>query len=87
MSDAQLDNQFWLFDADGIPRLKSEQTEISLPSSSLYFAATTLRSAGFHSGQSEIGAHSREILEAEFAEYLLSHMSQPPDDADNTTPA
>ncbi len=31
LTDAELDEQFWLIDADGIPRLKSEQGAITLP--------------------------------------------------------
>jgi hypothetical protein len=34
MTDAQLDEQFWLFDGDGIPRLKSEQGTVEIPEES-----------------------------------------------------
>lgn len=75
MTDQQLDEQFWLFDADGIPRLKADQHEVVLPASSLYRAGQMIRSAGFRSGQSDISIRSREILNDEFADYLLSRDS------------
>jgi hypothetical protein len=72
MTDEQLDRTFWLFDADGIPRLKEDQDKVKLPVSSLHHAGQVLRSADFHSGQSDISARSREILDDEFAEYLIA---------------
>lgn len=75
MTDQQLDEQFWLFDADGIPRLKADQHEVVLPVTSLHRAGQMLRSAGFRSGQSDISTRSREILNDEFADYLLSRDS------------
>lgn len=40
LSDEELDEQFWLFDSDGIPRLKSEQGHIELmPGTTAWFAA------------------------------------------------
>ncbi len=81
MTDQQLDEEFWLFDADGIPRLKADKNEVDLPESSLYRAGQVLRSAGFRSGQTDIGARSREILNDEFTDYLLSRMNQSTDDA------
>jgi hypothetical protein len=31
LTDEQLDQQFWLIDADGVPRLKSEKGSVTLP--------------------------------------------------------
>jgi hypothetical protein len=31
LTDEELDEQFWLLDQDGVPRLKSEQGEVELP--------------------------------------------------------
>jgi hypothetical protein len=86
MTDAQLDEEFWLFDAEDIPRLKSEMNEVELPPSSLHRAGKILASAGFRSGRTDISARSREILENEYADYLLSRMNQSTNDADNSTP-
>jgi hypothetical protein len=84
MTDEQLDEEFWLFDADGIPRLKADKNKVELPASSLHQAGQVLRSAGFRSGQTDISARSREILNDEFTEYLLSRMKQSTDDASNS---
>ncbi|MEP7290066.1 MAG: hypothetical protein ABI947_30325 [Chloroflexota bacterium] len=35
LTDEQLDQQFWLIDGDGIPRLKSEQGSLTLPADPL----------------------------------------------------
>jgi len=85
MTDKQLDEEFWLFDAAGIPRLKTDKNKMDIPESSLYRAGQILRSAGFHSGQTDIGARSRKILHDEFTDYLVSRMDQSTDDADNSS--
>jgi len=72
MTDEQLDEVFWLFDAGGIPRLKSEQGEVVLPEFSLHRAGRVLSSAGFCSGQTDIRMRSRQILNDEYADYLGS---------------
>jgi hypothetical protein len=81
MTDEQLEREFWLFDADGIPRLKADKDGIVLPESSLHRAGQVLQSAGFRSGQTDIGARSREILNEEFADHLVSRQNRPGDDA------
>jgi hypothetical protein len=85
MTDGQLDEQFWLFDADGIPRLIAEKDSVELPESSLHRAGQVLITAGFHSGQSDVSTRSREILDTEFTDYLLEHMNRPADN--DKTPA
>lgn len=85
MTDAQLDEAFWLIDAEGIPRLKSEQDKVNFPASSLHRGGQILASAGFHSGRTDISLRSREILEDEYADYLISRVNQSTDDADNSS--
>ena len=68
LTDEQLDEVFWLFDGDDIPRLKADQEHVELPEGSLHVAGRILAGAGFHSGQSDIGSRSREILDSEFAD-------------------
>lgn len=85
MTDEQLDKEFWLFDTDGIPHLKVDRDKVDLPEFSLHRAGHVLGSAGFHSGQSDIGARSREILDDEYAEHLLSRMNRSTTNADNST--
>jgi hypothetical protein len=81
LTDEQLDREFWLFDADGIPRLKTDKDKVVLSESSLHRAGQVLQSAGFHSGQTDIGARSREILNEEFTDYLVARKNGPGDDA------
>ena len=80
MTDEQLDEEFWLIDADGIPRLMSEKGEIELPASSLHRGGQILASSGFRSGQTDISMRSREILIEEYADYLLSRINRLTDD-------
>jgi hypothetical protein len=82
LTDAQLDEQFWLFDGDGIPRLKSEQDQVELAPSSLHRGGKILASADFHSGQTDIGMRSREILRTEYADYIIARMNRPLHDDD-----
>lgn len=83
LSDEELDEQFWLFDADGVPRLKSDQDEVEIAENSLHRAGRALREAGFRSGHSDISSRSRDILDTEFTDYLLSRLERPVND-DNT---
>lgn len=74
LTDAELDEQFWLIDHEGIPRLKSDRGAVEVHPGSLAALAQSARKVAFHSGQSDIAARSREILETEFAEYLLGRL-------------
>lgn len=80
LSDAELDEQFWLFDGDGIPRLKSDQDTVKLSQHSLRHAGRVLNEASFRSGHNDISQRSRDILNSEFADYLLNRMERPVND-------
>jgi hypothetical protein len=80
LTDEQLDEQFWLFDSDGIPHLKADKDNVKLTEGSLYLAGQVLATAGYRSGHSDISTRSREILESEYADYLLKQMNRPVDD-------
>jgi hypothetical protein len=60
LTDEQLDEVFWLFDGDGIPRLKADQEHVKFPEDSLHVAGRILAEAGFRSGQSDIGFHNND---------------------------
>lgn len=81
LTDEQLDREFWLFDADGIPRLKADKGEVVLPESSLRRAGQVLQSAGFRSGQTDISTRSRKILNGKFADHLIARKEPPGDEA------
>jgi len=74
LTDAELDEQFWLFDADDIPRLKADQDAVSLLPSSGAWLAKTVESVGL-SDQVDIAGHADDILREEFADYLLKRMN------------
>lgn len=76
MTDAELDEQFWLFDQDGVPRLKSEQGQFDAapPPGSLAALAAAAQRFGFESSEPDIATRSREILDTEFAEHLLRYL-------------
>ncbi|MCD4684396.1 MAG: hypothetical protein K8S97_00480 [Anaerolineae bacterium] len=81
LSDADLDEQFWGFDRDGIPRLKSEITDTTPPPGSLAALAAATKQHEFVSGDPTISARSREILESEFADYLRKRTTTEDNDA------
>ncbi len=85
MTDEEMDEKFWLIDAEGIPRLKSEKDQVVFPEGSLHIGGKILASAGFRSGYTDISARSREILNNEYADYILSRRDELPDDGSDTT--
>jgi hypothetical protein len=77
LTDDQLDEQFWLFDSEGIPRLKSEMGQVEIPEDSLYRLGEALESADYHSGRSDIAAHHKEILRTDYTDYVLRRKNRP----------
>lgn len=73
LTDADLDEQFWLFDADGIPRLKSDQDTVEIPDNDMSRLAKSAMSTTFRSGQPDLADRADEILDDELADDLLSH--------------
>ncbi|MHB8625428.1 MAG: hypothetical protein ACYDBJ_20535 [Aggregatilineales bacterium] len=63
LTDAQLDEQFWCIDSDGIPRLKAEQGMISLPYDPLIHMAELAEQSAESSGRTDISAHFDELME------------------------
>jgi hypothetical protein len=74
LSDAELDQQFWLFDSVGIPRLISDKAEAILePGTSAYIAVQL--EAGIGDWEDDFDTeYSDDVLEAEFANYLLERI-------------
>jgi hypothetical protein len=79
LTDAELDEQFAFFDPDGIPRLKSEVDSLEPPVGSLAYAAKLAREANIRTGAIIDSGRTDEILNDEFADYLLDRMKD--DDA------
>lgn len=71
LTDAELSDQFWLFDQEGVPRLKSDEGAVEVIPGSLAELAAAAEKMNFHSGEPDIAERSREILETEFTDYLL----------------
>jgi len=75
LTDAELDEQFWLFDAEDIPRLKSDQGKVEIPEGSGVMLAQAAERFGFYSDDPlYIYENTDDILNAEFADYLLARM-------------
>jgi hypothetical protein len=74
LTDEELDEQFGRFDAEGIPRLKSELQSLEPPVGSLAYAAQIARSSQLHSGRPDLARRSDEILDEHFADDLLRRM-------------
>ncbi len=76
LTDEELYEQFGAFDPEGIPRLKSELPPGGPPVGSLAYAAKVIEeNGGIHSGESLDATQADEILNAEFADYLLRRMN------------
>ncbi len=77
MTDEALDEQFWFIDAEGVPHLKSEEGQIERPKSPLrQMADAALKENLLFIDSSEISKYSREILQTEYADYLLRRMKR-----------
>jgi hypothetical protein len=74
LSDDALDEQFGRFDEEGIPRLKSELSSLEPPVGSLAYAAKIAREANIHTHNPVDASQADEILNTEFADYLLKRM-------------
>lgn len=75
LTDTELDKQFGAFDEEGIPRLKSELTSLEPPVGSLAYAAKVIRETGGIRATASLGAEQiDDILDEEFADYLLKRM-------------
>ena len=71
MTDEELNEQFGVFDEEGIPRLKSELKSLEPPVGSLAYAAKIARESQIHTGRPDLARRSDEILEEGFAKDLL----------------
>lgn len=71
LTDDELDAQFWMFDAEGIPRLKSDEGKFDAPHNALLNMAEQAKQAQLVFASNNVARHSREILDDEFADYLL----------------
>lgn len=74
LTDEELDEQFGRFDEEGIPRLKSELQSLEPPVGSLAYAAKIAREANIRTGNPVDAARADDILNEEFADYLLNRM-------------
>jgi len=75
LTDEQMQDDFWGFDVDGIPRLNDDPGTDVIPDGSLYKLGEALASAGFASGKTDTASRSREILRQEYADYLTQRVS------------
>ncbi len=73
LTDEELDEQFGVFDEEGIPRLKSEMKTLEPPPGSLAYAAKIARENPLHSGRPDLAERADEILDEHFAEDVLKH--------------
>jgi hypothetical protein len=84
LTDEELDQQFGAFDEGGIPRLKSELKPLEPPVSSLAYAARIIQEmGGVETGGSLDAVQADDILNAEFADYLLKRMRGEDDSGSN----
>lgn len=79
MTDEELDEQFGVFDDEGIPRLKSELKSLEPPVGSLAYAAKIAREANIRTDHPVDSSRADDILNEEFADYLQRRMSNPDD--------
>lgn len=65
LTDEALDEQFWLIDPDGIPRLKSEQGTIEIPPDPLLAMSANAQQKGYYSDRDDVSENFKEYI-AEF---------------------
>jgi len=62
LSDNELDEQFWLIDRGGVPRLKSEKGSIEIPPDPFVMMAEMAEREGWSSGRSDISENSSRVV-------------------------
>lgn len=63
LTDEQLDEQFWLFDKDGIPRLKSDAGKFERQINPFIKIAARAKREGWRSGRSDISENFDAVLD------------------------
>lgn len=76
LTDDDLDEQFYLIDSDGVPRLKSEAHLVEILPGSGPWIAEVMRKMPVHTDRIIDPADADDILNAEFADYLLNRMEE-----------
>jgi hypothetical protein len=84
LTDEALDEQFAWFDDEGIPRLKAELSSLEPSKGTLAYAAKVARELNLRADHPTDAAQADDILNAEFADYLLQSMRG--DDATDADP-
>jgi hypothetical protein len=84
LTDEELDEQFRVFDEEGIPRLKSEIPSWEPPVGSLAYAAKMAREADIRTENPIDASLADDILNDEFADYLLKRTKRKNADAENS---
>ena len=72
LNDVELDEQFGVFDEEGIPRLKHELLTAEPPPGSLAYAALISERGAFRSGRPDLARSSKELLDTHFADDLAT---------------
>jgi hypothetical protein len=73
LSDEQLDAQFWCIDPDGIPRLISDQSQMTFPDNGLSALLEQVWQDN-PTGEIEAPIDYRRVLKDDFADYLTRRM-------------
>lgn len=74
LTDDELDEQFGVFDEEGIPRLKTDLKSLEPPPGSLAYAAKIAEKSQFRSGRPDLASRAEEILDEHFADDYLKRM-------------
>jgi len=82
LSDDELETEFWLFDPDGVPRLKADMAYLSVPLTPMQRLAQTIEAdpEAWALGQPDLSERSRDILQNEFVDYLTQRLNRPSQD-------
>jgi len=78
LSDEALDEQFWVFDHEGIPRLKSDQDSVQLPVDPFQIMLTVMQSnpAIVWRNEPDSSERAKEIFNTDYTDYLLARMNE-----------
>jgi hypothetical protein len=74
LTNEEMEAQFAWFDEEGVPRLKSELESLEPPLGSLAYAGKMAREANIRTQNPTDSSRADDILNEEFADYLLKRM-------------
>jgi hypothetical protein len=83
LTDEEMDEQFYMIDAEGVPRMLTEKDEVEIRPGTLAYAGQVFKEmSDFYPEETDLSERGREIMNGEFTDHLLSRLEEAGKDDD-----